>query len=242
MKKKFDIKSVFIVIMVIMLLLIIGFFFIYSKSDEKKESSNNTVSSNTYKTRDNRFVLRIVERNNEEAVANARVRYGEEIFEVVIKSNVRLYAYLNDRIFAIDEIIEDDNYALYSFVALPTEEYGHKILVNKQNNSIEVSEKDLQKVDNSCLYNGFCGFQSQPSFVKSNKGYYFLNNDNGLVTVYTTKWEKIGYLEKTTNIKLDSDGCIYVYDQVNKKICNGKYCEYEGIGTAIKYDIDGSKQ
>ncbi len=244
MKRELGIKDIIIVILIMLLFVIIGFFFFYLNKDDSNDipQPKEIEAISTYKTNDDRFILKIVERTNEEASANARLRYGENTFNEIIKPNVRLYAYLNNRVFAIDEIKEDDNYALYSFIGLPNEEYGHKILVNKKNNIIEVSENDLKKVDNSCLNNGFCGFQDQPSYIKSSTGYYFINNNKGLIIVYTTQWQNIGYLDKMQNLKLDGDGSIYLYENVKKANCNGNYCEYEGIGELIKYDVNGNKK
>ncbi len=242
MENKNNNKNILIIVIVAIVLIVSVLMLIFSQKKDIIDNNGNKITENGgYKTKDKRFTLSIVERNDLEAYNNAKRRYDENTFDEIIKPNVRFYAYLNNRVFVIDDVIEDDNYALYSFVGLPTEEYGHRILVNKQNKTIEVSDEDLAKVDNSCFNNGFCGFQEQVNFIKSNTGYFFVNNNHGLVTIYTSNWQKLGYVDKANNIQLDADGGVYVYDNVKQVSCNGDYCEYKSIGTPVKYNVDGSK-
>lgn len=239
-KKNILIICVSIILLIVSLLLIISS--LKKNSDSEKENTNVIVDKDGYKTKDNKYNLSIIGKNEKKDVyESAKLRYGENDFDEYIMPRVKYYAYLNDRVFAIDDVVEDDVYALYYLIGLPTEDSGHQILVNKTNNTIEVSDEDLSKVNNSCFSKGFCGFQTQPNFIKSSTGHYFTNNDHGLITVYTTKWQKIGYIDKSSNIKVDVDGGIFLYESVEKTSCNGSYCEYAGIGNLIKYDVNGKK-
>ncbi len=249
MKKSISKKNILIIVLLVVILMIFLMFMFSKKSDDNNKPINNNpsgnneiVEKNVYKTKDSRFTLKIVEIDDQEAYSNARLRYGENNFEEIIKPNILLYAYLNNRVFAIDEVVEDDNYALYSLVGLPTEEYGHKVLVNKKNNTIEVSDEVLKNVSMDCLKNGFCGFNIKPRYIKGQSGYYFVNDDNGLITVYTTSWKKIGYVEKISTISLDVDGNIKVYEKVEKSGCVNKYCNYKMSGEEVTYDINGNKK
>ena len=246
MKQNLNNKNIIIVSIAVFLLVISVLLLIFSK---KGQDINDKINDNPkveegeiYITNDKRFTLKIVDSSSEDAIKKAKNRYGVGVFDELVQQNAKLYGYFNNRVLAIDDVLEDDNYALYSFIGLPTEEFGHKVLVNKKTKKIEVSEDDLQKTSISCMDNGFCGFQSQPGYLKGPNGYYFINNDNGFITVYTTSWKKIGYIDKLINLKMDSEGNIYLYERVNQKSCNGSYCEYEGSGELVKYDVNGGRK
>lgn len=245
MDKKNNSRKILIFIIVIIVLITTMLVLLYPKDEEKinnnSDDINTVVEKNVYKTKDGRFSLKIVDRNDVNAYSKAKERYGENQYDDYIYPYVVSYGYINNQIFAIDEIVEDDNYSVFSLIGLPTESSGQKIMVNKKNGIIEVSEDDLNRINNDCLKDGFCGFQPQPSYIKTSTGYFFITNNHGMITIYTSNWQKIGYIDKLSNLKTDADGSIYVYNNVDTESCFGQDCNYKGIGILIKYDVTGKK-
>lgn len=247
MDKNNNHKKILIFVIIIIVLVTTLLVLLYPKEEEKpnnniSDDTNIVVEKDVYKTRDGRFSLKIVDKSDNEAYNKAKERYGENQFDDYINPYVVSYGYINNQVFAIDDILEDDNYIVFSLIGLPTESSGQKIMVNKIKGTIEVSDDDLSQISKDCLKDGFCGFQPQPSYIRTSTGYFFLTNNHGMITAYTANWKKIGYIDSMNNLKTDADGSIYVYENVDTTNCFGQDCDYKGIGILIKYDVNGKKK
>lgn len=249
-----------IVLLIFIILAIIGYV-VYTNFIQKPNNSSQGVPTKTavpnkpkvssdtskpdklvYKTSDSKFRLEIVELDNEKAKEDfAKTGINVEANQV----NIKKYAYFNDTIFAIDEINEDENYATYRFVAYPNEDYGKIVLVNKKNKRIEVPKDMLNEKTTTCINNGFCGFILNPSFINTVLGYFFTSNDNGLITLYTKDWVRIGYV----NIDLSNDAYaiegldekgVTAYSAYKEKECTEEKCTYDLLNPS-KYDAKGNR-
>lgn len=191
------------------------------KKEETKvnnqENIDSVVPKAIYKTTDGKFSLKIVDNKK---------------------------AYLNDKLFVILNMKEDDKYAHYSgdFDGEATQS-GYNFLVDKEKGIIiERYLDEVSDLNNITLrfYNPWDGDLSiDINYIKCDAGYFFVNEIDGpgfesgasLATVYTTNWKELGYIDMD-NIKSDKNG-LYVYKDTDGS--------YNLSGTPIKYDANGNK-
>ena len=109
--------------------------------------------------------------------------------------------------------------------------------------SIELEkEKDkiLSKINDKDLrFYGDSDLSKFNTFFKCSAGYFFVSylggpfdeGDVKIVSIYTTDWKKLGYID-LNNVKSDKSG-IFIYEDYDDN--------YKLSGTAIKYDANGNK-
>ena len=231
-----------IVLLVVIIIAIIGYVVYIIFFQEKDNSHTNTSSTPIpsvtpvkeetgkpiYKTSDSKFKLELVDIED----AKAKEDFAKTGIDTTLYQNsIKMYAYLNDTIFAIDEIKEDDNYASYKFIAYPNEDYGKTIIVNKKNKRIEVPTDILKSISDTCINNGFCGFMPNPAFISTKLGYFFITDNKNPVVLYTKDWKKLGYVIIGMNngtynlVELDETG-IVAYDSYKEENCKDGQCSY----------------
>ena len=96
----------------------------------------------------------------------------------------------------------------------------------------------LDNTSSTCISNGFCGFLSNPSFINTVIGYFFINEENGLISLYTTNWKKLGYV----NLDLSND--LYSIEGLDESgvIVYSDYVEKDNNDGIFKYDLlNGTK-
>ena len=239
-------NNLLVILLVIIVVGIVGYFvytkFIYKdnsnnkKDDSNKEEKNNNGDNAIYKTSDGKFTLRIIDKNDQ----TAKLLFKNDDIK---DSEIKYYAYFNDTLLVVTDVIEDEHYAIYSFAGYENaESYGYSLLVNKDNKKLEIEPKELEDKDITCMDNNFCDFSRHPYFVKSESGYYFGYDDYGLNVLYTTEWKELGYVyldSSNGNYKLresDSVGVITYLDYTSE--CDGNYCTYNLLNP-VKYNAKG---
>ena len=246
-EKKNNSKTIGIVVLVIGLLLVCfaGYKLFIEKPESTKPKDDNTqeqdnnnvvVDKNTYKTADGKFILKIVEKNDSKAAEEAK-KLGEDTV-----NEAKYYAYFNDTILAITDVYQEDNhYATYGFSGYENAEAnGYSLVVNKDINVLEINPIDLTSKDQNCMKENFCSFPHHMSFIKSDLGYFFIDESYGDNVLYTTSWKKLGYvyIENGKLKEADSTG-VTVYSDRNAKECDGNMCNWE-LSNPTKYDVNGN--
>lgn len=214
-EKKQNIQIILLSIIIVLLIGILVFLLFFNKEDESKPVDNNKTTQNSttnnneekiYKTSDGKFTLKII---NEQK------------------------AYLNDYSLDITNIKDSKKYVLYEgYFSNAFAQYCEMFLIDKENKSI-IEQRGRENITD--ISRRFNGEGNGITFVECDAGYYFALylgepfNQEG--TIYTTKWQKLGYID-LDNIKSDSKG-IYVYSEYDSN--------YKLSGTPIKYDVNGNK-
>lgn len=251
-KNLFKIISITVIFILIIEIIGIGVYTVFVKKDNNQVSDNNQNNSSVdnnkddenqnsnvekiYKTKDGKFLLKVIDPNDKNAIETAK-KESESFSEGY---NIVGYAYLNDELILLLDIKEDESYALYSAMFLgKSGEYNEIFLVDKQKAQV-VEQKNISDETWSDLkeeaYYRFNGENNLITFIKTNAGYFFAKVLDDpftldIVKVYTTSWQEIGYAS-LDNIQSDVDG-IYVYKKYDSN--------FNLSGSTTKYDINGNK-
>ncbi len=241
-KKRNNGQSIKIIVISILTVVILAFgiYFINRKPYQEKPVNNVVKSLYTYKTKDGRFTLKIVDKNNSIAINEFNKGKSEEFIENY-KNNVKYYAYFNDVILGIDDVEEDEHYAVYYFFGYPNAEAsGYTLIVNKDTNILEINPTDLINKKEDCMNNNFCDFPRHISYIKTDIGYFFVDESYGDNILYTTSWQRLGYVytEYGSLTEVESDGII-VYSDRKDSECFGNDCIWELLNPT-KYDANGN--
>ena len=230
-----------VLVFVIVLLSVALVYFVFIKKDKTEEPTkpqdnqqveNNTkdeygLSGKSFKTKDDKITLKIVDKTDKKAYDDAKNVYYEEFDGKRSYNNDRViyYGYLNNDVIEIKSIKKVDYYLILD-TELP---FVSNILVNTNTNIIEEDESRFSLSDYD-RFLGDTGFQKY-DLIKVNNGYFITSyepsSEDPFYTIFTTQWKKIGYYNDY-NLKYENDG-IYVFD-------NDKF-----TGSLIKYDINGNK-
>ena len=217
---------------IIVILLGIGIYFVFIKKDNNSIQNNEpevdeyNLINKEFKTKDNKFILKIVSKNDKKAFESAKDVYyeisdGKRSYN---NDGVLYYGYLNNDVIEIKKIKKVDYYLIVD-TELPS---ASNILINMNTNTIDEDESRLLLKD----YDRFFGDTGTNWYdvIKVNNGYFITSHNPALedssYIVFTTNWKKIGYT--SYNPTIDKDG-IYVYD--NDKL----------TGSLVKYDVNGNK-
>ena len=125
-------------------------------------------------------------------------------------------AYIGSELYAL--VKSDNNYAVYKESGV--DNWPKVVLINKSTQIIE----DIAP-------------EGIPDYIKTDAGYYFTKGFDDNLEVYTSSWEKIGYLNPMEQIKSDSKG-IYVYENEPKWMSESGTYDW---GKLVKYDVNGNK-
>ena len=241
-------KSVLVSVVALIVFIVIGIFVFTQfddgdetdkpKDDNTQEQEKNSVTSDeiVYKTKDENFTLKLVQKNDSKAIEEAK-KIGEDTI-----NEAKLYAYFNDTFLVVTDIYnEDDHYATFGFSGYEeAEASGYSLVINKDTNTLEINPTDLASKDKNCMKENFCGFPHHMSFIKSDLGYFFIDESYGDNVLYTTSWKKLGYVytENDSLKEVDSTG-VTVYSDRNAEQCDGNECNWELLNP-VKYDINGN--
>ena len=169
-----------------------------------------------YKSKDSKYNLRII--------------HASEIKSEDKTQNTKeddLYAYFNDKeLITITSYLIDSKYILYKGSYVKKDNTEQFYLVNNETKELIVYpyfvKEDFMEDEGYYLFNEH---YSPISYINTSIGYFFyLENNKGVKTVFTTKWKKLGYT-KDFNI---SGKAIVLYDNI------------ELIGTTKKFDNNGN--
>lgn len=186
--------------------------------EEVNNDYNDFLSTETYKSNDGKYTLKIIGKNTDEYnKAMNEYKNGYEKKEGKYDNkNVLTYGYLNNAVIEITKVIkEDDTYARLTANYMPNDFEGMcgstiYIMYNKKTNELEIPVDAEDK---------FYLCTRDLSFVKINNNYFFLyfyvDAYGAVSAIYNTDWEKIGYISRN-NIKYDNEG-IYVYEDEELK-------------------------
>ncbi len=253
-----------IVLSIAIILLITSIYMLLIRKDDESKSNidnddNNIIAEKEriYKSKDGKFTLKIVDKNDEKAKQDLIEHFKKECDDCFLtaeesvedlQDEILYYAYFNDIALFVDSVVEDDHYATYGLAGYDNAYgWGFKLIVNKDTNTIEIRPEDLIDKESDCMKSSFCGFMWSPSFVKTNLGYFFI--DEREQELYTTDWKKLGYVQldyhddDSYELKeVDSSG-VTVYKDMKFLECNGdaypSNCKVDFLNP-IKYDANGN--
>ena len=240
-------KNIYTLILVILgvILLGIGLVSLLNKNNNSGNSSK-FVETGEFKTADNKFTLKVVNKNDTKAKDDYLKTHEDDIN----LDDVKYFAYFNNSVIYITNIYkEDSNYIVFEFDGYKNaESSGYTLVIDKNTNTLKVNPEDLADKDSNCMENGFCGMTPRMSFIKTDLGYFFIDLSYNNYVLYTTSWKKLGYVKvdmpeeySDSNYKLvdvDSTGVI-VYSEEEASECIGNECSWILLNP-IKYDVNGN--
>ena len=149
---------------------------------------------------------------------------------------------LNGQKFNCTDVEYDERYAFYSgyFEGEERQDDYHFLIDKEKGIIVEKDYETVRKLNNKDLrFYGDSDLSKFNTFFKCSAGYFFVSylggpldeGDVKIVSIYTTDWKELGYID-LNNVKSDKSG-IFVYENYDDN--------YKLSGTAIKYDANGNK-
>ena len=179
----------------------------------------------TYRSTDGKFILKIIREDE--------IKPSDEA-DIPAK-NAKLYAYVNDHIFGIDNIESDGKNTAFSGVFYESPWNVSTLLVDLRDNTLIVCpDYESGKYEGDEVFTRFVtgvdGLEYAITYLNIDAGEFYIRKSFGPSNrVYTKDWKELGWFSNDNKYpEYDNEG-VYVYEN------------YSLDGAKIKYDAKGNK-